>query len=609
MQLHSPTLFAIVCLLGLLLGGLKIWLWTQDRKMRALATIGAAFLLGATGSVLLAGRGKVPDLVSIDLANAMIAVGYGMLWSGMRQFEKRPIRPWLAAGGAIAWEVACLVPPIYDSFIARVVVMSLITATYCLGAAFELLRGSESRGLPSRCPLVALLGINGLLHLCRAPLLAVLPVEELRFQLPLGTAWFVFVSVSSIVVVVGISILFLALAKEHAQRREVQALAAMRDASLHASEEKSRFLARMSHELRTLLNSVLGMAQLMARDPALDPDNRHRAATLERAGRHLVAIVNDALDLARVEAGRLALSVQPVVLRDLLEDALDLAGPAAVSKRIRFTRSVAPELPAVVMLDPVRVRQILLNLLGNAVKFSPPGGHVVLAAEAGAGRLMLTVTDNGPGIPPEQRSRLFLDYERMGADQAGLEGTGLGLAITAALAEAMGGLAGYASVAEGTGSRFIISLPLQAAPEDAATQRTAPGDGMRAPLDTPLHILVVDDIAANRMVAEALLHQSGHSVRTCPSGAEAVSRIAEGPLPDAVLMDLHMPQMDGMQATAAIRALPAPACNVPIIAVTAEAAEEEVRACIEAGMDGHVAKPIDRPALLAAIARARRLRR
>ena len=602
-MIHPPTVFAIVCLLSLLLGGMQLWLWHQDREQRALATVGLAYLIGGVGTILLSARGLIPDRISVDVANAVIALCYGLVWTGMRQFEQRRLRPVLASLGAVAWLAACQVPDLYQSLPARVAIMSAITGGYCSMAAFELIRGRISGQLPSRCPLVALLLINGALHGMRAPLLVILPINEQGFRLPSQSGWFAMISLISVIAVTGIAMLMVAMAKEQAQQRAVAAMAALRDASENANREKSRFLARMSHELRTLLNSVLGMAQILARDPGLDAARREHAATLERAGRHLVAIVNDVLDLARVEAGRLELTPRAVALQGLLAEAIELVRPAAMAKGISLDLRLDPALPAALLLDPVRLRQILLNLLGNAVKFTPDRGAITLSAAWGPAGLTLIVADNGPGIPEELRAKLFQDYERMGADAAGTEGTGLGLAITAALARAMGGEARYEPAPGGPGSHFIVNLPLAAAPLPVSEAEPPPEPvGARA-----LRIMVVDDIAANRMVARALLGQAGHEVECHADAPSAIAAIARGPLPDAVLMDIHMPGMDGFAATARIRALPPPARHLPIIAVTAEAAPDEVRACLAAGMDGHVSKPIDRAALLKAIGAAARV--
>ncbi|MBR0649460.1 response regulator [Roseomonas terrae] len=607
MSFDPSTTFLITCFLALMLGALQLWMWLQDRKQYALASIGSAFLLGGIASILVSLRGVAADFVSIDLANTVFAIGYGLIWTGMRQFEQRRPLPIGIVAGAAVWLLACQVPAFYGNLTARVALMSTIIASYCVAAALELLRGKVSRHLPSRLPLAWLLLINACLHAARAPLLVLTPVPGDARLLPTSSAWFGFVSMSAIIVIVGVSVFLISLAKELAEQRSIAALAAARDASDRANEEKSRFLARMSHELRTLLNSVLGMAQSLARDPGLSPAQHERAATLERAGRHLTAIVNDVLDLGRVEAGRLELAPRAVDLRGLLDEVIDFNRSAAEEEGVALDLRLHAALPLAVLADPVRLRQILLNLLGNAVKFTPAGGQIVLAAQPVPAGLEFAVTDDGPGVPADQRERLFRDYERMGADAAGTAGTGLGLAITAALARAMGGGVAYAPGPDGRGSRFSATLPLPEAPLPVAATPRAETEAAR--LAQGLRILVVDDIAANRMVAEALLTQAGHQVQSSADGPSAIAVLEGGmPLPDAVLMDVHMPGMDGLEATARIRALPGAAGRVPVIAVTAEAAPEEVRACLEAGMDGHVAKPIDSAALLAAIGEAQRRR-
>ncbi|TCZ63213.1 PAS-domain containing protein [Roseicella aquatilis] len=391
-------------------------------------------------------------------------------------------------------------------------------------------------------------------------------------------------------------------------KRTMTELARARDTAAAATEAKSRFLARMSHELRTPLNGVLGLAQALARDPALSGEQRRRAATLEAAGRHLVAVANDVLDLAKVEAGLLELRLAPADLPSLLRACLTMTQPAAEAKGVSLALDLAPGLPPLVETDHTRLRQVLLNLLSNAVKFTPSGGQVRLAAAprgpAGAdGRVpvRIEVRDTGPGVPESQRSAIFGDFvqlERGG--EAG--GSGLGLAIAAGLTARMGGRIGCDDNADwpgGIGAVFWVELPLRpaAAPQAAATApAAAPGRTLR--------VLVADDVPVNLAVARALLEVSGHRVECVPDGAQAVRAVAEADPPfDAVLMDVMMPGMDGLEATRRIRALPGAAGRVPILAVTASAFSEEVEACIRTGMDAHIAKPIERETLLAALAR------
>jgi len=396
-----------------------------------------------------------------------------------------------------------------------------------------------------------------------------------------------------------------------AQKRAMADLAAARDAAAAATEAKSRFLAHMSHELRTPLNSVLGLAQALAQDPGLTDEQRERAQTLEAAGRHLVAVANDVLDLAKVEAGRLELRLATTALPALLESCIALTEPAAAAKGIRLGSVLDGGLPPLVMADQTRLRQLVLNLLSNAVKFTPVGGQVELRAfplpgaeASGRPLVRIEVRDNGPGVPAEARSAIFADFVQL--DRGGmLGGAGLGLAIAAHIVERMQGRIGCEdnpAAPEGHGALFWVELPLAvAAPQLRSAEPTAP-----APARTGLRILVADDVPANLAVARALLESAGHSVDCVSDGAEAVQAAAEaapGRRYDAILMDLMMPGMDGQEATRRIRALPGAAGRVPILAVTASAFAEDVEACRAAGMDGHLAKPIERDKLIATLDR------
>jgi signal transduction histidine kinase/CheY-like chemotaxis protein len=404
-------------------------------------------------------------------------------------------------------------------------------------------------------------------------------------------------------------------------KRAMEELAAARDAARAAGEAKSQFLARMSHELRTPLNGILGFAQVLLRDPRLAPDQREQVMTLNEAGQHLLELVNTLLDLSKIEAGKLELTLRHVALRPLLEACAGLLAPEVERKSQRFVLEIAPGTPAAVEADPMRMRQMLLNLLSNAVKFTPAGGRVELRARPlaeGARGIRIEVQDTGPGVPPEQRHLLFEDFSQL-APPVGLDaaGTGLGLAISARLAAAMGGRIGC-DPDVGQGALFWVELPLAEVPlpaEQAAPAAPAPvppalpvRPAQPAPVapatveGRSLRILVADDVAANRMVARAMLVAAGHRVDTAADGAEAVAAV-EREAYDLVLMDVQMPRVDGLDATRRIRAMDGPAAKVPILAITASALPEQVAACRAAGMDGHVPKPIDRDLLLAAVAR------
>ncbi|MBP0447242.1 PAS-domain containing protein [Roseomonas sp. SSH11] len=401
------------------------------------------------------------------------------------------------------------------------------------------------------------------------------------------------------------------------QKRAAADLAEARDEAAAAGAAKSRFLARMSHELRTPLNGVLGMAQALSSDPTLTAEQRGRAAMLEAAGRHLLDVANDVLDLAHVEAGRMPLRREPTAILPLLDSCTDLVRPAAAAREMTVTSVHDPALPPGMLLDAMRLRQLVLNLLSNAVKFTPSGGCVTLrslfSTEGSRSILRLEVLDTGPGIPLDQRGNVFRDFVRLeqsgpGAPMA--DGFGLGLAISTGIVEAMGGRIGVddnpEAVAAGrTGARFWVELPI----EPAAVPTPNPASLPVAEVPSRrLKVLVVDDVPTNRLVARALLERLEHTVELASGGAEAVEAVSEaaraGAPFDLVLMDLAMPGMDGLEATRRVRALPeGQGGTVPVVALTAGVFDRDNVACREAGMTGYLAKPVTREALTAELAR------
>ncbi|MBS7791703.1 PAS domain S-box protein [Roseococcus sp. SDR] len=361
-----------------------------------------------------------------------------------------------------------------------------------------------------------------------------------------------------------------------------------------AAEAKSMFLARMSHELRTPLNAILGFAQLLLADGCATPGQREQLHLLHDAGAHLRDLVNGLLDLAKVNSGKLELELAPLALLPLLEGCAELLGPEAQRKDVALVLDCAPELPAVVEADATRLRQMVLNLLSNAVKVSPHGAHVTLRAALGAGgSVRIEVQDHGPGVPEERRTRLFQDFTQLGRiSDTDSPGTGLGLAITAQLAALMDGRVGVESM-PGQGATFWLDLPLRPAILPAPTDEAS----REARGSRPLRLLVADDVAANRILMRTMLGAAGHVVTLVSDGAEALETVQAGDF-DAVLMDVRMPVMDGLEATRRIRALPAPLSRIVVIAVTASALPEDVENCRAAGMDAHISKPVGRAAML-----------
>jgi PAS domain S-box-containing protein len=379
-----------------------------------------------------------------------------------------------------------------------------------------------------------------------------------------------------------------------------------RDAAERASQAKSRFLAGMSHELRTPLNGILGNARLLQMEGGLQPAQIARVDSMVSAGGHLLEMIECVLNLSEIETNRMALHAAPVDMRVVAKACLDMVRHMAVENGLALNLSVAADVPAEIMADPVRLRQILLNLLGNAAKFTLRGGIDLRLRTTATGTILrFDVADTGPGIPQEKRHRLFQDFSRLqGGDSRAVEGAGLGLALSARLAAVMGGQIGHAEN-PGGGSIFWLELPLLAC-EVAAELRQAPESATpdcaaKADPPRPLRVLVVDDSEMNLDIAASFIRLMGHEVVCVGSGEEAVSAVAATCF-DVVFMDVQMPDMDGLEATRRIRALPSASATVPVIALTAQVFTEQLAECRRAGMSGHLAKPFTSAALFATLA-------
>jgi PAS domain S-box-containing protein len=368
------------------------------------------------------------------------------------------------------------------------------------------------------------------------------------------------------------------------------------DVAERAVAAKSRFLATMSHEVRTPLNSILGYAELLALEGNLDPVQAARLAAMRGAGTHLRDVVNHVLDYSQVEAEAAQSTPVRTDLPALIEQCRAQIEPAAAMKGLRFICDVAPGVPDTIVADGIHLRQVLINLLQNAVKYTRHG-QVALHVSGGAACLRCAVADTGVGIPADQRDRLFHEYERLDADQAGIEGTGLGLTIAAQLVKGMGGRIGYDDN-PGGGAVFWLEVPIGTL---VAEPPPAPPRHVMAPRS--LWVLVVDDSAANRDVAASFLRGVGHVVTEASGGEEAV-RLVDAQDFDVVLMDMRMPRMDGLETTRRIRALPGGRGCVPIIAVTAQVLDNQWTTWRAAGVDEYLAKPYERAELLTVVTRA-----
>ena len=359
-----------------------------------------------------------------------------------------------------------------------------------------------------------------------------------------------------------------------------------------ASKAKSEFLSRMSHELRTPLNAILGFGQLLERQKPTEVQ-RKRVGYILSAGKHLLDLINEVLDISRIAAGRMQLSLEPVCVADALEETLDLMRPLATERSIQLSASADIDAGVHVLADRQRFKQVLVNLLNNAVKYTPFFGGVAVSYHVpGNEKVRVLVSDTGPGIPAEKLARLFTPFERLGAEQSAIEGTGLGLALSQRLMDAMGGSIGVES-AVGKGSTFWIELPLAKSPLERFP-RDGAANGARQPSSEPASrsILYIEDNLSNLALIEQMLaERPGTALLTCMQGKVGLD-LARQHTPDLILLDLHLPDLPGWDVLSQLKA-DSTTRHIPVVVISADATKRQMNRLMSAGAAHYLTKPLD----------------
>ncbi|OGB07108.1 MAG: hypothetical protein A3E25_06765 [Burkholderiales bacterium RIFCSPHIGHO2_12_FULL_69_20] len=438
---------------------------------------------------------------------------------------------------------------------------------------------------------------------------------ELQFQTKGGRPLWIAMEAQAIRDDAGQVLQYVTISRDVSERKAAEhALRAARDEAQRASQAKSEFLSAMSHELRTPMNAILGFAQLLAADPCFPLPARQQGQVREilRAGAHLLELISDVLDLARVEAGKQPVVIEPVAVATLMDDCMALMRPVAQERHIRLEAHAAIPCDCFVAADRTRLKQVLLNLLSNAIKYNHDGGQVLLACEVnsdgdGDGAVVrLSVRDTGPGLSPDQLDRLFNAFDRLGAEAGPVEGAGIGLVLSQRMVALMHGDISVHSQ-PGAGSTFWVRLPLAPAPypashRDQPAELTVPG-ALSAP--TSSTVLYIEDNPVNLLLMEAMLeHEPGVRLITAQDPLLGIT-LARTERPQLILLDIQLPGIDGFEVLRRLRGAAATR-DTPVIAISANAMHSDIQQGLDAGFDDYLTKPLDLTRLRARVRRALR---
>ena len=575
--MDPATLFISNALIAVLSGGLLLIARGCGRATDALgwwAISLGAIALGLAMRVL-----PLPTWVTLDLSRAAMLTGTGLTVTAALVFGGRPARPWIGLVGAVLWLVTCRIPEFQASERAQLMLTSAIAAAYSAAVAWVLARAPEATMRAGRAAVLVSI-VHGLVHV----FLGLVALSSPTVTPGLNAL----ILLEAQIHIIGFTFLLMAMAMARAEAVKERSLTEARA----AGESRRQFVAQMSHEVRTPLNGIIGVTELLRHDPRLTDDQRQNVDVLDSAGRHLLAIVNDALDLAKIDAGRLDIAAEPLCPGPAAEACLALIRPAARDKQIAVRLSIDAGVPEMVIGDATRLQQILLNLVWNALKFTPERGAVTL--RIGFDRMLtFDVIDTGPGIPPEKRARLFQDFAQF--NQTG-SGTGLGLALSSRLAVRMGGQLSYDQGPAGTGSRFQLRLPWPATTGGETAVRSI----VRRPA-RKLHVLIVCDDTAHRRQLRAFLLYEGHRVTDVPGVADALNQLPREDH-DALLIDARSPDIDGAEIARQVRDQGGEHGAIPIIGICVNATPSRVDACHEAGMTLVLTQSVERASVIHALA-------